>query len=190
MVSGGIRPECSLEDCDRPHEAKGYCTLHYDRFRKYGDPKKLITERHGMTNTKVYKTWDSMKERCYGSYRHDFAHYGGRGIDVCARWKNSLLAFYEDMGDPPTPQHTLDRIDSNGNYEPGNCRWATQRVQQNNRSSNRKLTLNGETHNCAEWARKIGINRDTLYKRLVAGWSVEKALTTPHRYKLKDHNGY
>lgn len=85
-----------------------------------------------MSNTFEYTSWYSMKTRCYNKKRADYKHYGGRGITVCDEWKNSFLAFYKDMGPRPTKNHSIDRIDVNGNYEPSNCRWASIIVQRRN----------------------------------------------------------
>jgi hypothetical protein len=99
---------------------------------------------------------------------------------MCERWRNSFEAFLADMG--PRPEgHSIDRIDPNGNYEPGNCRWAERLTQERNRTSNHRLTFNGETLALSEWSERTGINYRTLQDRLVNGWSVEKALTTPCR---------
>jgi hypothetical protein len=121
-----------------------------------------------------------MKVRCYDPKGLGFAHYGHRGIVVCDRWKHSFENFHEDMGDPP-PNMTIDRIDNDGNYEPKNCRWATDKQQMRNRQNTRFLTHNGITLSVPDWADKIGIDRNSLGYRIRTGWSVHRALTTPPR---------
>lgn len=117
-----------------------------------------------------------MKSRCFNPNNIRFHRYGERGITVCDRWM-SFESFYADMGDCP-PGMTLDRIDNDGNYEPGNCRWATVREQSQKTSRIRFLTFNGETLSLAEWARRLGIRANTLTMRLnTYGWPLEKALT-------------
>jgi hypothetical protein len=132
------------------------------------------SRRHGMTETPTWNTWKSMVERCSDPKRK---HYHARGISVHPRW-TVFENFLADMGERPEGM-TLDRIDSTGNYEPGNCRWATWITQENNRSINRLLTFDGRTMTTADWARESGISRHALFQRLKAGWSVERALTEP-----------
>lgn len=110
-------------------------------YRNYGSFGKH--ENHGMSGTKVYRTWVRINQRCTMEYDISWKHYGGRGITVCERWKNSFLNFFNDMGHPPSLKHSIDRIDVNGNYEPNNCRWATAKQQSNNK---RKGILNPQ-HN-------------------------------------------
>ena len=92
---------------------------------------------HGKRGTTIYVAWKNMRSRCYNSKRLDFKNYGGRGITVCTEWKESFEAFYAAMGDPPEGT-SLDRIDNEGNYEPGNCRWATRAQQQSNTRRSRR----------------------------------------------------
>lgn len=111
---------------------------------------------HGMTNSPEFRSWLSAKYRCTNPSSKQWPSYGGRGITVCDRWLESFENFYADMG--PRPKGTsLDRIDNNGNYEPGNCRWADQRTQSNNRRSNVVLTLGGETKTLKQWATHYGV---------------------------------
>jgi hypothetical protein len=133
--------------------------------------------KHGQIATGVYAIWGSMIARCHSAKAISYPNYGARGIRVCARWRKSFAAFFSDIGPRPSKDHSLDRIDVNGNYEPGNCRWADRLEQQNNRRNNHMLTLNGVTLSMAQWARKLGFSRHRIYARLKNGWSVERALT-------------
>lgn len=141
-----------------------------------------------------YNIWKGIKRRCHGESRQKTKDYGDRGISICARWRESFLAFLGDMGLRPDDSRSVDRIDNNGGYDCGrcsdcfargiarsNCRWATREEQANNTRSNRRIELRGETHSIAEWERITGIDRFAIYGRLNHGWSPEKALTTPTR---------
>jgi len=130
---------------------------------------------HGLSATPTYKCWSAMLWRCRDKQNR---YYGGRGITVCERWE-SFANFLADMGPRPDGME-LDRIDNDGNYEPGNCRWADRRVQNNNRGDyNRSVTFEGRTQTVTEWARERGLPWQTVYTRIYHGWSVEKALSTP-----------
>jgi len=150
--------------------------LRNEASRKNG----LKTMTHGLTRSPEYRAWRSMRCRCYRVTDPSYQWYGGRGISVCQRWRESFLAFLADVGPRPSPRHSVDRIDNDGNYEPANCRWATTREQKANVSWNRHLTYNGETRNISEWARQTGISSSTIRIRLDRlGWTIEDALTTP-----------
>jgi len=140
--------------------------------------------RHGHAaggKTRTYQSWLDMVKRCTNPKTQYFARYGGRGIRVCERWLHSFPNFLEDMGENP-PGTTLDRHPNNdGNYEPGNTRWATGDQQMNNRGSfNRTVTYLGATRTIAEWATETGLPQAALYSRIATyGWSAERALSTP-----------
>jgi AraC-like DNA-binding protein len=135
------------------------------------------------SRTSIYRSWAGMISRCSNPKDKDYADYGGRGIRVCPRWKESFANFGDDMGPKPNGM-SLDRRDNNGNYEPANCRWATRSMQMNNTRRNRHITFNRETLTLTEWARRRGVHPGTLYNRLQHGWEVERALT-PVRNELR-----
>lgn len=127
----------------------------------------------------LYVTWRDMIIRCTKPFATQYKYYGGRGIQVCSRWL-SFENFLADMVDRPSPQHSLDRFPNrDGNYEPGNVRWATAIEQGRNTRANLVLEYRGEALCASEWAARFGLVPGALYKRLELGWSVERALTTP-----------
>lgn len=136
---------------------------------------------HGMSGTKTYKSWDAMKQRCSNKNKSGYHRYGGRGIKVCDRWMK-FENFYKDMEDKPNGL-TLDRIDNDGNYEPGNCRWATWKQQASNKLKSggnpRLISINGKTQNITAWSKEFNISRNLVYSRLFSGWTVKRALSTP-----------
>jgi hypothetical protein len=137
-----------------------------------------IRFKHGCADTPEYNTWKSMVHRCTNQKTSRWGDYGGRGIVVCERWQ-SFENFLADMGMRPSARHSLDRVNVHGNYEPGNCRWATIDIQARNTSRTAMLTFNGTTQCVADWATDLGVYPQRLRDRLKAGWSVEKTLTTP-----------
>ena len=138
---------------------------------------------HGLTRTRLYSTWRSMKTRCLNPKDQAYDRYGGKGITVCEEWMSwepfqawALAAgFKEGL--------SIERIDNNSGYSPTNCTWATAREQQNNTKSNRVIEYKGRKQNVTEWARELGLSRSIVFKRLYAGWSAEEALTKPVRSK-------
>lgn len=125
--------------------------------------------------------WHAMRSRCHTPTDKDYKNYGARGIRVCDRWRNSFAAFLSDMGPRPSPKHSIDREDNDGNYEPGNCRWATNEEQKANTRVVRLLTLGEETMPMRAWARRLGMRASSIKARLDAGWPIERALTQPSR---------
>lgn len=145
--------------------------------------------KHGLTHTREYQTWLHLKDRCYNSNDKYYHNYGGRGVVVCERWINPVdgfMNFYNDMGNRPKGKYSIDRINNDGNYEPSNCEWNTYKIQNNNRRSNRLLTLHGETKTMQQWVDILNIPRSTLKQRLRNGWSEEEALTLERNPKKKD----
>lgn len=132
---------------------------------------------HGMKHTAEYRSWQAMKDRCSNQNTISFPNYGGRGISVCERWLHSFENFFADMGKRPSAKHSIERVNNNGNYEPGNCMWATKTAQARNTRRTHRLTFNGQTKSLTEWAQEIGITRAALRNRLKKGWSVERALS-------------
>lgn len=128
---------------------------------------------HGKKHTPEWKAWSSMRYRCRNPRCHAWEDYGGRGITVCQRWIDSFENFLADMGERPAG-HSLDRIDSNGNYEPSNCRWATRIEQESNKRSNRILEWNDRSWTMSELAREFGMLPGTLCDHLKYGWSLER----------------
>ena len=140
-------------------------------------------KRHGMRFTKENSVWRTMCNRCSNPNHGSYKHYGAKGITVCERWRSDFMNFFNDMGPIPTPEHTIDRIDSKGNYEPGNCRWATNDIQQNNRSNNHKIEFRGDVKNLAQWCREFNMDESTFTNRIKRGMTVETALTKPVQKK-------
>lgn len=150
-------------------------------FQKDRVREMFTVHGHARVGPKIseYGIWCSMKRRCLNSNEDQFKDYGGRGITICERWLNSFENFLADMGRRPSKRHTIDRINNDGNYEPGNCRWATRLEQNNNARSNIRITHNGKTQTVAQWAREFGIKYKTLLTRIHNGVSIELALIPP-----------
>ena len=139
----------------------------------------IYPRTHGKRRSSEYAIWVNMIARCTKETRPDYARYGGRGIKVCERWR-AFENFYADMGPRPSPRHSLDRVDNDRNYEPGNVRWATATEQGRNQRSNRIVTYMGQPMTLSEACERAGLNEGTVRSRIDRyGWTAEAALTTP-----------
>lgn len=144
-----------------------------------GCKRQISCKKHGMLNTRTYKTWRAVLDRCTNPNTTQFHRYGGRGITVCERWKDFRF-FFEDMGERPSGM-SLDRIDNDKGYFKENCRWSTPKEQSRNRGDNRILDTKLGKFCLVEAAEKYGIKYKTLHMRLNRGWSLEDALNKPVR---------
>ena len=139
--------------------------------------RRRNSTKHGQSGTKLHNIWRAMRRRCTDKNAKDYKWYGGRGIRVCREWDEDFISFYEwAKSSNYVDGLTIDRIDSDGDYCPENCRWATVKEQCNNRTNNKTYTLDGETHTIAEWSEITGIPYSTLYMRLYNGWCFEDAI--------------
>ena len=138
--------------------------------RKHGQTKSNHTAA-----TPEYTTWCGIVQRCTNPKNAHYDRYGGRGITICDKWRDDFTAFYEDMGKRPVGT-SIDRIDNNKGYEPGNCRWTDKKTQQNNLSNNIVITHGGITMTLPMWAEKSGLSQSCLAARIRRGWPVERAL--------------
>jgi hypothetical protein len=142
---------------------------------------------HSKPPSRTYKSWCSAKARCFNRNNPNYARYGGRGITMCDRWRASFSAFLADMGECP-PGLTLERLDNEGPYKPGNCAWRGWKAQQRNRGNfNRQVTLDGVRMTIAEATERLGLERTVIYARLRFGWSEAEALN-PNPYARKKHD--
>lgn len=158
------------------------------RGREGAEKSRQKNIRHGMKQTRLYRIWCAMKSRCLNQNNTKFEIYGGRGINVCDAWRGDFTAFYEwSMSHGYRDNLTIDRIDRDGNYCPENCRWVSQKVQQNNRSNNHIITANGQTKTISEWADKSGLSAKTIQTRLQRGWTEGLAATSPLGTRREKH---
>jgi len=182
VVASAVRPcyYLCLCDCGQETEARKDWLLRGAKsscgcYRR--EHSRLLGEQtviHGMSGTPEYKSWQSVKQRCLNPISKTYPGYGGRGIQVCQEWQDSFMAFYDHIGPRPSASHSIDRIDNDGNYEPGNIRWATRSQQvQNSRQV---------IGSVAEMARERGLNPNTVRVRMFHGQSLEQALSKPVRH--------
>lgn len=147
------------------------------RTRLHMVSNEFITHGHTAKGkpSKTYIKWQGMKTRCCNPNNSKFKYYGARGIKVCDRWLDSFENFLADMGECPENM-TIDRIDNNGDYEPGNCRWVTLTEQSRNRSNVKQFTINGKTQCLNQWIKEVGMTFNKARRRLSQGLTIEETL--------------
>jgi hypothetical protein len=134
-----------------------------------------------MKGSPEWSSWSGMKSRCSDPKARQFKNYGARGIRVSEEWNKSFERFLADMGPSPGEGYSIDRIDNNGDYCKGNCRWATKKQQASNTRVNHVIEFNGQSKTLMQWAEILGLRYGTIRMRIADGWSAERALTTPIR---------
>lgn len=160
-------------DCGNEFEANGY----YARSGKIITCQKCSKERvraasvkHGLSETVEFFTWTDIQTRCHNPNSTSYESYGGRGIHVCKRWRDSFEDFLSDMGLRPSNAHSIDRINNDGDYEPANCRWATREEQANNKRNNVMVTIGEETKTLSSWCKQFGVQTGTASLRYKKGY--------------------
>lgn len=155
-----------------PKDQCGYC--------ERGKPRTNSRKGVGPSCTPEYKVWRAMLNRCYNEQFTHYHRYGGRGIQVCSRWKGSFENFLADMGPRPSGKHRIERKDNDGTYAPENCCWETQKNQCRNTSANKLVEINGTVKSLAEWAEIYGISYKLAHDRInKRGWDASRALSAP-----------
>ena len=167
-----------LAICDCGNETKAYKNQLDSKARTHCgcESKNGIAQKtHGFRYHPLYSVWSSMIRRCESTSDKNYRHYGGRGIKVCERWRGSPDLFFSDMGIRPKGA-SIDRIDTNGNYEPNNCRWATSKQQARNKRNTVFIEYGGEKKSIAEWADQKGVKHQTMYMRYRRGYTNEEII--------------
>lgn len=166
-------------DCGNLTEVKG-AHLRDDDIKSCG----CLRGAHHKSNTRLHNIWCSMRQRCYNENSQAYGYYGSRGIVVCDEWKHDFMNFYNWAMDNGYKENlTIDRIDPNGNYEPSNCRWLTNKEQQRNKRNNKNFTYKGDTHCLSKWCEILGLNYKRVKNRINnCHWSIEQALELEERH--------
>jgi len=156
---------CLAKECGR---------LSFEKYLKGRKPAPPANKTHGMSHRPEHNAWNGMKQRCSNPKNKRYPIYGGRGITVCQRWRDSFEAFYADMGPRPSDGHSIDRINPDGNYEPGNCRWATLEEQANNKRDNHYIWHEGRRVTLSQAQAITGISQKVLYYRIAKMWPEDR----------------
>ena len=156
------------------------CGCYHDEYDLY------INRTHQMSTSAEYSIWAGIKQRCFDISSPAYHHYGGRGITMCDKWKDSFENFLVDMGTRASPKHTIERIDNDGPYSPENCKWATMKEQANNRRNSRIITCHNKSQTVTQWAEELNLKPATLWHRVfIAEIPVPEALTPGRLPKRK-----
>lgn len=146
--------------------------------------RKGNRKTHGQRRSRIYAIWCNMKARCDNSAHKSYHNYGARGISYAPQWAD-FEVFLRDVGAPPTPKHTLDRIDNDGSYEPNNVQWALRQVQSRNTRQNFWVEIDGETRCMHDWCAIYGISGPAVYRRLASGEDIVSAITRPKAARFR-----
>lgn len=149
----------------------------------------LRNTTHGRARSPEHRTWCGMLQRCYNQNNTGYEDWGGRGITVCDRWKNSFENFFADMGTKPFPGASIGRLDNDGNYEPKNCRWETHEQQAKNTRRTRRFAIGSESKCFSEWAEEAGVSPAAFANRVNANWNEDELLAPPIEAKRLEYNG-
>lgn len=158
-----------------------YKNIRYTKAKNLRQYKyQNIQNNHGLTGTRLYCIHVNMVARCYNNKSMQHKNYGGRGVTICEGWLSNFKVFYDwAMANGYKDNLTIDRINNDGNYEPSNCRWITNKEQQNNRSNNNIIEIKGKKKNLAQWCKELNLKRRTIYRRVEYGMTFYEALTIP-----------
>lgn len=174
-------------------KSKRHCGCQTKRLQSEASKNRLHArgiKTHGDSNSRLYRVFIGMIDRCEREGHKQYANYGGRGIKVCVEWRHDYSAFREwalANGYDEGAAHgdcTIDRIDPDGDYSPTNCRFIDMRTQQNNKRNNRLVTMDGKTQSVTQWCRELGLNSKTVNSRIHMGWKPVDALTKPIRHEF------
>lgn len=170
---------CLRSGCVSEPKVRGMCRTHYTQYWRTGSVYPIKRDDHGLSMTAEYGVFKSMRARCLNPNNKSFRRYGGQGVKICDRWTGvaGFRNFLKDMGERPSAEHSIDRIDVYGDYEPSNCRWATMNEQNDNKKNTLHVKHDGRTLTPRQWSVETGIPRKTIYDRIfLRGWDIASAL--------------
>lgn len=196
VVNGNTNQRKYLCDCEcggtkitsEDNLRRGHCRSCGCLYKGHGGSKKKNIFMG--SDSKLYRTWSGIKSRCFDQNSHNYHNYGGRGITMCDEWKNDYNTFkkwalHNGYNESRGRDCSIDRIDTNGNYEPSNCRWATAKEQANNTRRNTIVEYDGKRMSLSQWADYLKMDYSSFMSRWVRGWTMEKIVNTPVRHYKK-----